>query len=446
VKIHIVQKGDTLWKIAQKYGVNFEALKNMNSHLSNPDMIMPGMKIKVPTKEVPVKKEAPISFKKEAPFKKEVPKVPHPFAEQPLKPYPAIEEEKEKPIAPLKEMPKMPYIPKMPQIPHFQPEIDINNYYHLNMANIPNVMPQVNVMPQAPPPQVQPEVKEPEKPIYPTKEMPEMPQIPEFQPQEPMYYPPQFCVPISPVMPGYGPIGYPCGPMPYAPFPQAVSPEMMPEYEGEEDMEMPEMPQENVYHGQQMGPMPMHPGQQVSPEYYGPTPGAYGPTPGAYGPTPGAYGPTPGAYGPTPGAYGPTPGAYGPTPGAYGPTPGAYGPTPGAYGPTPGVFDPTHGTFGPTPYHPMIQPGMVGPQQIPQKDDCGCGPGAAVAPYQWPMNVPPSNQPSQPGWHGGIPQPFGYPSMNPYGYSQTNPYMNPMMSQTNPFNFDDFDDEDDNYD
>ena len=42
-------KGDTLWKIAKKYGVNFEELKKLNSQLRNPDMIMPGMKIKVPT-------------------------------------------------------------------------------------------------------------------------------------------------------------------------------------------------------------------------------------------------------------------------------------------------------------------------------------------------------------------------------------------------------------
>ena len=48
MKIHIDQKGDTLWKIAQKYGVQFEELKQINSQLSNPDMIMPGMKIKVP--------------------------------------------------------------------------------------------------------------------------------------------------------------------------------------------------------------------------------------------------------------------------------------------------------------------------------------------------------------------------------------------------------------
>ena len=60
VKIHIVQKGDTLWKIAKKYGVNFEELKKMNSQLSNPDMIMPGMKIKVPTTGGNIKKEAPM--------------------------------------------------------------------------------------------------------------------------------------------------------------------------------------------------------------------------------------------------------------------------------------------------------------------------------------------------------------------------------------------------
>ena len=31
VKIHIVQKGDTLWKLAKKYGVDFEKLKAANT-------------------------------------------------------------------------------------------------------------------------------------------------------------------------------------------------------------------------------------------------------------------------------------------------------------------------------------------------------------------------------------------------------------------------------
>src|SRR3954466_5312822 len=86
VKIHIVQKGDTLWKIAKKYGVNFEELKKMNSQLSNPDMIMPGMKIKVPTSGGNIKKEAPIGTQPESTInlgvKKEMPIAEHPFVKE----------------------------------------------------------------------------------------------------------------------------------------------------------------------------------------------------------------------------------------------------------------------------------------------------------------------------------------------------------------------------
>lgn len=56
MKIHIVQKGDTLWKVSKKYGVSFEELKQLNSQLSNPDMMMPGMKIKIPGTSGNVKK------------------------------------------------------------------------------------------------------------------------------------------------------------------------------------------------------------------------------------------------------------------------------------------------------------------------------------------------------------------------------------------------------
>ena len=95
VKIHIVQKGDTLWKIAKKYGVNFEELKKLNSQLSNPDMIMPGMKIKVPTAGANIKKEAPMGAPNSTinvGVKKEMPK-----KEQPIP--------KEQPIAPIAEVP-----------------------------------------------------------------------------------------------------------------------------------------------------------------------------------------------------------------------------------------------------------------------------------------------------------------------------------------------------
>ncbi len=51
-------KRDTLWKIAKKYGVDFDTLKKTNTQLSNPDLIMPGMKIKVPSNSVHVKQHA----------------------------------------------------------------------------------------------------------------------------------------------------------------------------------------------------------------------------------------------------------------------------------------------------------------------------------------------------------------------------------------------------
>ncbi len=48
--VHVVQKGDTLWKISRQYGVSFDEVKRLNAHLANPDYIVPGMKIFVPEK------------------------------------------------------------------------------------------------------------------------------------------------------------------------------------------------------------------------------------------------------------------------------------------------------------------------------------------------------------------------------------------------------------
>lgn len=55
LKIHIVRKGDTLFEIAKNYGVNFEDIVKLNPQLSSPDMIMPGMKIKIPSETKQVK-------------------------------------------------------------------------------------------------------------------------------------------------------------------------------------------------------------------------------------------------------------------------------------------------------------------------------------------------------------------------------------------------------
>jgi len=208
VKIHIVQKGDTLWKIAQKYGVDFEELKQMNTQLSNPDMIMPGMKIKVPSSSGTVKKEmltAP----------KEMPKAQHPFIQ------------KEQPIMPVqKEAPKPVYTPKMPQ--PIIPEIDVNNYYMVNMANMSLQNQQVQQpTPQLPPAptNILPTQMEEESPE--SVESPETLTLPEQtlpitggQPMPmplPASLPMHHCYPISPVLPGSG---MPCPPqqMPMSPM------------------------------------------------------------------------------------------------------------------------------------------------------------------------------------------------------------------------------------
>ncbi|GAF12285.1 YrbA protein [Bacillus sp. JCM 19045] len=65
VRIHIVQKGDTLWKLAKKYDTDPDQIQATNPTIVNPEMLMPGMKIKVPTATVAVRKEKVIEPKQE---------------------------------------------------------------------------------------------------------------------------------------------------------------------------------------------------------------------------------------------------------------------------------------------------------------------------------------------------------------------------------------------
>ncbi|MGM8214235.1 LysM peptidoglycan-binding domain-containing protein [Bacillaceae bacterium W0354] len=48
MKFHIVKKGETMQSIAEKYNMALDELVKMNKQIANPDLIMPGMKIKVP--------------------------------------------------------------------------------------------------------------------------------------------------------------------------------------------------------------------------------------------------------------------------------------------------------------------------------------------------------------------------------------------------------------
>ena len=46
---HTVVKGDTMWRIANKYEVGLSEIKSANTHVKNPDLIYPGQVLTVPT-------------------------------------------------------------------------------------------------------------------------------------------------------------------------------------------------------------------------------------------------------------------------------------------------------------------------------------------------------------------------------------------------------------
>ncbi|MBU9713983.1 SafA/ExsA family spore coat assembly protein [Bacillus tamaricis] len=178
MRIHIVQKGDTLWKLAQKYGVDFEALKAANNQLSNPDLIMPGMKIKIPTNSIqPSKKEG----YKEAPVK-EMPK-----KEQ--TPPPSIKEEKEAPLP-------MPAPPQPAPSYHLQKtDMNFNIYKQQQAITAPPKMPKPKEAPlvKEKPVEKQPEFKK--APVEPKKVKPTTKPLPMKQQM------PEDCYPVAPFMP-----------------------------------------------------------------------------------------------------------------------------------------------------------------------------------------------------------------------------------------------------
>ncbi|MBM7572048.1 SafA/ExsA family spore coat assembly protein, partial [Aquibacillus albus] len=344
MKIHVVQQGETLWKIAQKYGVDFEELKKLNSHLSNPDMIMPGMKIKIPssTKQVKKEEQKPVdklkkedkpkdySKKKEQPLDKGMKKIPTTdkkkekkekedtkplFQDTKGKSIPEIKEDDyKKPKKGKEKLPKKPLdLPKMPMMEHYMEESP-------DKADIPQVPHFTKEKEFHHHTQTQPTV--PIQPTFPSNHQ-AMPHhqatFPaHHQPMMPVNYPSMpYCVPTNPVpYPVHHHAGY--NNNAYAQPGANNVPINEDELMESSSMEMPEMPThlQGMYEGmdsQGYAPIPGAPGQG-----YWPTPGApgqgYWPTPGAPGQ---GYGQTPGAQGQ---GYWPAPGGPGQ---GYGQTPGA---------------------------------------------------------------------------------------------------------------------------
>ncbi|GAB3802047.1 SafA/ExsA family spore coat assembly protein [Virgibacillus kimchii] len=172
MKIHVVQKGDTLWEISQKYGVDFEELKQLNSQLSSPDMIMPGMKIKVPSSSKTVKHETkPIKETKKEPVKE-------PYKDISPKPMPVIKEDDKKPPKEIKpEKPKMPKMPEMPVQPIIQMPILEQDFDYHTTVKFPQMPKQPEEKKEKPKPQPKPmpkpqPIKEEKKAVMPPQPMP----------------------------------------------------------------------------------------------------------------------------------------------------------------------------------------------------------------------------------------------------------------------------------
>lgn len=141
MKIHIVQRGDTLWSIAEKHQVSFEEVKKLNAHLANPDMIVPGMKIKLPDtasameKGHPYADQKPFAYPPKMEEVKEMEEMPQPEFQMPenwmTEPVPAPKEmEEDMMMMPCPPMPcyffpmpyPMPYM--MPMMPDMMQEAE----------------------------------------------------------------------------------------------------------------------------------------------------------------------------------------------------------------------------------------------------------------------------------------------------------------------------------
>lgn len=168
VEVHIVQKGDTLWKISRQHGISFEDLKRVNAHLATPDYIVPGMKIFLPDK-----KQGAGVVKQPTPHSKQ----PHPEkVEKVIK----VEKKEELPVKPKEEV-------KVPVEP------------------IPIPLP--SVPKPSPKPSKPVEKPKPSKPVEPKEERAELPKPPERPiPQPEVQHPPQM-IPMQP----YPIYGIPCG-------------------------------------------------------------------------------------------------------------------------------------------------------------------------------------------------------------------------------------------
>lgn len=253
-----------MWKIAKQHGVDFNQLKELNSQLSSPDMIMPGMKIKVPTNAKPVKKESMVTEKE---------MVKTPYKDISPKPLPVIkEDEKPLPQKPKPQMPKMQQPPKQPMMPPISPiyNMPINDQDTYQFTNI-------NFSQMAPPKK---EMKYPEK-MHPMHHGMPIPMC--CYPMYPMHHmPPMHHPNVAPMH------MQPLKPMPYKKSGcgchgnnQGYPSQVMNMYDEMPDMKMPKKPEQMKHHYQYGGMNQSFPDMNNEYESMNPKPPGFRPFPTA---------------------------------------------------------------------------------------------------------------------------------------------------------------------
>ena len=211
-----------MWELAKEYDVDFEELKQLNSHLSSPDMIMPGMKIKIPSTKKSVKKEGTKEMGKKDKMTS--------YKDISPKPMPVLKEDdnKEKkmpmPEFPAQSLPKIPVMPfpadygskqqpapEVPQTPKMKQEV--KNYTTIHLPQSEKM--DESSKPSKPAKKTESSEKHGsfmndmgQHPYMPSYSQPGYQQMP---PMIPVYYPVYQPVPCPP-MPMFDPMPYQQGP------------------------------------------------------------------------------------------------------------------------------------------------------------------------------------------------------------------------------------------
>ncbi|MBO2533289.1 MAG: LysM peptidoglycan-binding domain-containing protein [Thermoactinomycetaceae bacterium] len=201
VKIHIVQPGETIESVAERYGISVEKLLEAND-LSESDSLEAGMKVRIPTGRVPVAQQTPAAE-------------------------PAGERPKHRPEPPKKET-RPPKKEHRPPKKEYRPPKKENPYP--NPSPSPWVSPDRSPWRESPPYWMSP-WETPRRYPYPSDERypepgyprPETPRHPAHHPGYPHPHRPMMPPMPHPVYP-WTPCCYPCLPFPMMPMPYPMMP------------------------------------------------------------------------------------------------------------------------------------------------------------------------------------------------------------------------------